>query len=38
MLVTITGVGGAWFLIHRARRHINTSLLTEIETLPTELP
>lgn len=38
MLVTITGVGGAWFLIHRARRHINTSLLTEIETLPSELP
>jgi uncharacterized membrane protein YbhN (UPF0104 family) len=38
MLVTITGVGGAWFLIHRARRHIHTSLLTEIETLPTELP
>ena len=38
MLITITGVGGTWFLVHRARRHIRTPLLTEIETLPEELP
>lgn len=37
MLITITGVGGAWFLYHRYRAGRHESLLTEIETLP-ELP
>ena len=37
MLITITGVGGAWFLYHRYRAGQHESLLTEIETLP-ELP
>ncbi len=38
MLITITGVGGAWFLIHRAKQATHKPLLTEIETLPDELP
>jgi len=37
MLITITGVGGAWFLYHRYRAGKHESLLEEIETLP-ELP
>ena len=37
MLITITGVGGAWFLYHRYRVGRHDSLLVEIETLP-ELP
>ncbi|HEX3570154.1 MAG TPA: lysylphosphatidylglycerol synthase transmembrane domain-containing protein [Acidobacteriaceae bacterium] len=37
MLITITGIGGAWFLYHRYRAGQHESLLTEIETLP-ELP
>jgi uncharacterized membrane protein YbhN (UPF0104 family) len=37
MLVTITGIGGAWFLYHRYSAGQHESLLTEIETLP-ELP
>jgi hypothetical protein len=38
MLITITGIGGAWFLYHRYRAGKHESLLTEIETLPEELP
>jgi glycosyltransferase 2 family protein len=38
MLVTITGVGGAWFLYHRYHMSTRKPLLTEIETLPEELP
>ena len=37
MLITITGIGGAWFLYHRYRAGQHESLLAEIETLP-ELP
>ena len=37
MLITITGVGGGWFLYHRYRAGQHESLLEEIETLP-ELP
>jgi hypothetical protein len=37
MLITITGIGGGWFLYHRYRAGQHESLLTEIETLP-ELP
>jgi len=37
MLITITGFGGAWFLLHRARQRLRKPLLTEIETLPDEL-
>jgi uncharacterized protein (TIRG00374 family) len=37
MLITITGVGGAWFLYHRYRAGQHESLLHEIDTLP-ELP
>jgi len=38
MLVTITGVGGAMFLYHRAHLRLRRPLLAEIETLPEELP
>jgi uncharacterized membrane protein YbhN (UPF0104 family) len=38
MLITITGFGGAWFLYHRYQLGQRTPLLTEIETLPDELP
>ena len=38
MLVTITSVGGALFLIHRYHRATRRRLLEEIETLPAELP
>lgn len=37
MLITVTGVGGGWFLYHRYRVGRHESLLDEIETLP-ELP
>jgi uncharacterized membrane protein YbhN (UPF0104 family) len=37
MLITITGVGGAWFLYHRYRAGKHESLLHDIDTLP-ELP
>ena len=37
MLITVTGVGGGWFLYHRYRIGRHDSLLDEIETLP-ELP
>ena len=37
MLITVTGIGGAWFLYHRYRSGKHQSLLDEIETLP-ELP
>lgn len=37
MLITVTGIGGAWFLYHRYRTGRHESLLGEIETLP-ELP
>ena len=37
MLITITAVGGGWFLYHRYRAGQHESLLEEIETLP-ELP
>jgi uncharacterized membrane protein YbhN (UPF0104 family) len=37
MLITITGFGGAWFLIHRAQQRLRKPLLMEIETLPEEL-
>jgi uncharacterized membrane protein YbhN (UPF0104 family) len=38
LLISVTGVGGVVFLVHRARTHNHTPLLQEIETLPTELP
>ncbi|MDE3104174.1 MAG: flippase-like domain-containing protein [Acidobacteriota bacterium] len=38
MLVTITGVGGILFLVHRAHQQNRKPLLDEIETLPEELP
>ncbi len=38
LLVSITGSGGIIFLIHRIKIHNHTPLLTEIETLPVELP
>jgi len=38
MLVAITGAGGVLFLLHRFKIHNHTPLLTEIETLPVELP
>ncbi len=38
LLISVTGVGGIIFLIHRARIHNHTPLLEEIETLPTKLP
>jgi hypothetical protein len=37
MLITITGVGGGWFLYHRYHAGKHESLLHDIETLP-ELP
>lgn len=37
LLVSITGVGGALFLAHRARRAMRKPLLEEIETLPAEM-
>jgi uncharacterized membrane protein YbhN (UPF0104 family) len=38
LLVSVTGAGGLFFLIHRIRMHNSTPLLEEIETLPSELP
>ncbi len=38
LLVSITAVGGAFFLAHRARRVLRKPLMEEIETLPAELP
>jgi uncharacterized membrane protein YbhN (UPF0104 family) len=38
LLVTITGVGGAMFLVHRFHRSRRKPLMEEIETLPAELP
>jgi glycosyltransferase 2 family protein len=38
LLISVTGVGGIVFLIHRAKIHNHTPLLEEIETLPAKLP
>jgi uncharacterized protein (TIRG00374 family) len=38
LLVTITGVGGGMFLVHRFGRRTRKPLIEEIETLPAELP
>jgi uncharacterized protein (TIRG00374 family) len=38
LLVSITGVGGAMFLVHRLHRARREPLLKEIETLPVKLP
>jgi glycosyltransferase 2 family protein len=38
LLVSITGVGGAMFLVHRLHRARREPLLKEIETLPAKLP
>jgi len=38
LLISVTGAGGAIFLVHRARRPEHKPLLEEIETLPAELP
>ena len=38
LLISVTGVGGIIFLIHRAKIHNHTPLLREIETLPAKLP
>jgi uncharacterized membrane protein YbhN (UPF0104 family) len=38
LLVTITGVGGGMFLVHRFGRGARKPLIEEIETLPAELP
>lgn len=38
LFLTITGTGGAMFLVHRLRQARRRSLLDEIETLPAALP
>jgi uncharacterized membrane protein YbhN (UPF0104 family) len=38
LLVSITGVGGALFLVHRLHRARRKPLLEEIDTLPAEMP
>jgi uncharacterized membrane protein YbhN (UPF0104 family) len=38
LLISITGVGGALFFIHRVKSQNNKPLLEEIETLPVEMP
>ena len=38
LLVSVTGAGGIIFLLHRFKVHNHKPLLTEIETLPTEIP
>jgi uncharacterized membrane protein YbhN (UPF0104 family) len=38
LLISITGVGGALFFIHRFKTHNHKPLLEEIETLPVEMP
>jgi glycosyltransferase 2 family protein len=38
LLVTITGVGGGMFLVHRFGRGPRKPLIEEIDTLPAELP
>ncbi len=38
LLVTITGVGGAMFFVHRLHRAWRKPLLEEIETLPAQMP
>jgi len=38
LLVTITAVGGAMFLLHRLHRARRLPLLEEIDDLPVELP
>ncbi len=38
LLVTITGVGGAMFFVHRLHRSRRKPLIEEIETLPAALP
>jgi glycosyltransferase 2 family protein len=38
LLISVTGAGGVMFLMHRIQMHKKTSLLEEIETLPTEMP
>jgi hypothetical protein len=38
LLVTITGVGGGMFLVHRLHRARRKPLSEELETLPAELP
>ena len=38
LLVSITAVGGGWFLAHRLHRARRRPLVEELETLPAELP
>ncbi len=38
LLLSVTGVGGLVFLLHRFRMHTHKALLSEIEELPVELP
>ena len=38
LLLSITGVGGALFFLHRIKTHNHKPLLEEIETLPVEMP
>lgn len=38
LLISVTGAGGIFFLVHRFRIHNNTPLLREIEILPHEMP
>ena len=38
LMVSITGVGGAMFLVHRLHRPRRDTLIHEIDTLPAELP
>lgn len=38
LLLSITGVGGIWFLVHRLQRARRKPLAVELETLPAELP
>ena len=38
LLITLTGVGGIWFLVHRLQRGRRKPLVEELETLPAQLP
>jgi hypothetical protein len=38
LLVSITGVGGVIFLLHRFKTHDHKPILEAIETLPADLP
>jgi hypothetical protein len=37
LLVSLTGVGGAMFMVHRARKAMRKPLIEEVEALPAGL-